>query len=789
MRLFILSFAFGVWYCQQQASLPEAGLLGQLAAAAAVGLALAALCRRHGLGWLPGLAAGGLAGFVWASAYGHYRLSESLAHADEGRDIQIVGVVSSLPQDMERGRRFEFRVESAEAGLPGKLSLAWYREWQRPGEDGGAPDRLYREVHAGERWRLTVRLKRPHANLNPHGFDFEGWMFERGIRATGYVRTTKLAAPNERLADFVWQPGTVVERLREGVRARFFQALPEAPWAGVLVALAVGDQQAIPSGQWLLFARTGITHLMSISGLHVTMVAGLGWWFVAWIWRRRPGLALRFPAQKAAAAGGVLAAVAYCLVAGFGVPAQRTLYMVSVLALALFFGRNLAGSRILALALLVVLLLDPLAVLSPGFWLSFGAVAMLFYVGSGRIGRTHWLLAWGRSQWAVTLGMLPALLALFQQFSLVSPLANALAIPIVTFVITPLALLGAVLPLDWILWLAHQVLAWLMVAMEWLAALPLALWQQQAPTPWAVLLALVGCAVMLLPRGFPAKFWGALALLPLFLLPPERPGPGEMRLTVLDVGEGLAVHVQTRSADMVFDTGPQFSEDANSGNRIIVPYLRAMGIQKLDGVMVSHQDSDHAGGAASLVEAVPAQWLASSLPPEHPLWSGDGRHRPCFAGQHWSWDGVDFQVLSPPWESYAQRPKKSNDMSCVLRIASASGSMLLTADIEARGEGRLLRAGNESLKSDAMTVPHQGSRGSSTPAFIAAVAPSLAVIPVGYRNRFGHPSPETLARYEGVRLLRTDLDGAVTLRFAGGQITVDTARASRKRYWHDSGER
>jgi competence protein ComEC len=786
MRFAILCFAFGIWLCQQQAALPDVGGLEALAGSAGLGLAMAALYRRRWLGRVLALGSAFLLGFVWASSYGHTLLSESLASADEGRDIHVEGVVSGLPQDMDRGRRFDFRVEHADAAVPRHISLAWYRErlW---GEEGSELDTAFREVHAGERWRLTVRLKRPHANLNPHGFDYEGWLFERGVRATGYVRTTKLTAPNELLAIFVWQPSLMVERLRETVRQRFFAALPKAEYAGVLVALAVGDQQAIPARQWLLFSRTGITHLMSISGLHVTMVAGLGWWLVIWIWRRRPKLALWLPAQKAAAAGAVAAGFAYCLLAGFGVPAQRTLYMVAVVALALWSGRNLGGSRILALVLLAVLILDPLAVLSAGFWLSFGAVSILFYVGSGRVGRPHWFKAWTGAQWAITLGMLPALLALFQQFSLVSPLANALAIPIVTFVVTPLALLGAVLPVDGILWLAYQVLAQLMAAMAWLAALPIATWQQQAPAPWAVLLALSGCAVLLLPRAFPGRTWGVLALLPLFLLPPERPGSGELVLTVLDVGEGLAVHAQTHSSDLIYDTGPQFSEDANSGNRIIVPYLRAAGVRHLDGLIISHQDSDHAGGAASLLEAVPTGWIASSLPPEHPLRAGDKRHRPCFAGQHWSRDGVDFDMLYPAWESYAKRPKKTNDMSCVLRISTPSGSILLTADIEARSEARLLRDVKEGVRSDAMTVPHQGSKTSSTPAFVAAVSPSLAVIPVGYRNRFGHPGAGVEERYleRGTHLLRTDLDGAVTLRFAGGKITTETERSARARYWHD----
>ncbi|MEK7736973.1 MAG: ComEC/Rec2 family competence protein, partial [Pseudomonadota bacterium] len=349
--------------------------------------------------------------------------------------------------------------------MPARISLAWYRGWRRDLEEAredGPP--AAPELHAGERWQLTVRLKRPHGNLNPDGFDYEAWLLEAGIRASGYVRP---AADNLRRDAFVMRPGTLVERLREDIRERFLQALPGRPYAGILVALAVGDQRAIDAEQWRLFSRTGITHLMSISGLHVTMFASLAYALLNWLWRRSPKLPLRIPAQRVAVVGGFAAALFYCLIAGFAVPAQRTLYMLAVVAIALWAQRSVSASRVLALALLLVLLLDPWAVLAAGFWLSFGAVALLFYVGSSRLGAAHWLTEWGRTQWAVTLGSIPALLLLFQQFSLVSPLANAIAIPLVSFVITPLALAAAALPpLGMLLEPAHLVTAWLMVFIE-----------------------------------------------------------------------------------------------------------------------------------------------------------------------------------------------------------------------------------------------------------------------------------------------------------------------------------
>jgi competence protein ComEC len=820
MRLAILCFALGVWFLQQQPVLPGWGALVALAAVSA-GLTFTAWRgqgrRRQSLACLAAL----LAGFAWAAAMGQWRLADQLPHENEGRDIRITGVVAALPQAYENGVRFDFEVEQAEAGVPSKISLAWYRGWRTEESDEwhAAP-----ELHAGERWQLTVRLKRPHGNLNPQGFDYEAWLFERGVRATGYVRAaddhassagsgrhaglseakgepgaSRLrsdlwrgspgpqaeATHNRRLAAFVPRFGLAVERLRERVRERFLHSLPEHDYAGVLVALVVGDQRAIDGGLWQVFARTGISHLMSISGLHVTMVAALGAWLVSFAWRRRPALMLRLPAQKAAAAAGWATAFAYCLLAGFGVPAQRTLIMLSVVALALWLGRAASGSRVLALALLIVLLRDPWAVLSAGFWLSFGAVALLFFIAAGRIAPRHWLAEWGRAQWAVTIGLIPALLALFQQFSLVSPLANAVAIPVVSLIVTPLALIGALLPFDLPLVLAHQLLAWLMAFVEWLADLPLTVWQQHAPPAWAVGLAALGCVWLLLPRGFPSRGAGAVLMLPLVLVAPARPAEGELLLTVLDVGQGLAVHAQTAGHDLIYDTGPQFSPDANSGNRILLPYLRAQGVRRLDGLVLTHEDKDHAGGALSLLDGLPVAWTASSLPEDHPFREAPG-HRPCSDGQAWEWDGVRFEMLHPDTAGYEKTKRKSNDMSCVLKVTAGESSALLTGDIETISEQALSKRHGERLRADVLLAPHHGSRTSSSPEFIAAVGARTVIFPVGYRNRFRHPNAEVLRRYEdsGAQLLRTDRDGAVTLHFGAVSPGLTFEREARRRYWH-----
>ncbi|MFA7281605.1 MAG: DNA internalization-related competence protein ComEC/Rec2, partial [Sterolibacterium sp.] len=720
MRLSILCFAVGIVWLQQQASLPDGVELAWLAVAGSV-LLLMPLGRPCVRSAAP--IGAFLLGIAWSGASAQYRLADALATIDEGRDLHLVGVVSSMPQRFENGVRFEFRVEQADAQVPEHISLAWYRGWRREIDETEEVEfHAAPQLHAGERWQLTTRLKRPHGNLNPAGFDYEAWLLEAGIRATGYVRSVP---ENRRLNDFVLSPGNLIEKLREDIRERFYRILPEQPYAGVLVALAVGDQRAIDNELWQLFSRTGITHLMSISGLHVTMFASLVYALLNWLWRRSPVLPLMIPAQRAAVVGGFIAALLYCLIAGFAVPAQRTLYMLTVVAIALWTQRTITPSRVLALALLAVLLLDPWAVLAAGFWLSFGAVGLLFYIGSGRLGALHWLGEWGRSQWAVTLGSLPALLLLFQQFSLVSPLANALAIPVVSFIVTPLVLAAAALPpLGFLLFPAHQMTAWLMSFIAWLGEMPWAVWQQHAPPTWAWLTGLLGCAWLLLPRGFPARWLGLIALLPLLLVPAPRPAVGEVKLVVLDVGQGLAMHIQTAEHDLLYDTGPVYSPEANSGNRVIVPYLRALGVARLDGLVVTHQDTDHSGGAEAVLDAVAVDWLMSSLSYEHGFSALPVRTLPCSAGQAWEWDGVRFEVLHPLADQYAAPARKTNDMSCVLMVSNAFGKVLLTSDIEALSEKALLERAAGRLRADLLIVPHHGSRTSSTPGFIQAVGAS-----------------------------------------------------------------
>lgn len=782
MRSSILAFVAGVWLLQQQAVLPDL--------AWAWGLPLLATAYwlprhrplgavRHGL--LLGMLFG--AGFLFAAAVAGQRMQDALPLAWEGMDITLSGVVASLPIKTEHGQRFEFDVEQViapGAQVPRHIQLNTYTT-----AFNGKPLPNAPSVHAGERWRFTVRLRRPHANANPHVFDLEAWFLERNLRALGSVREQP---DNQRLRVFVMRPGYAVEAVREAIALRFDRVLAGEPYTGVLKALVIGDQSAIPPAQWALYQRTGITHLISISGLHVTMLSGLAFALVYWLWRRSVRLTLRLPARRAAVLAGALTALLYVLLAGFAVPAQRTLYMLLVVAVALWSGRVIAPTRVLLWALLVVVLLDPWAVLSAGFWLSFGAVAAMLFATTARVGKPHWLRAWLATQWAVTLALAPVLLLLFGQLSLVSPLANAFAIPLVSFGVTPLALAGSVPGMDWLLFAAHWLMAGCVWVLDWLAHLPLALWQQPEPGAVAVALALLGALWLLLPRGFPARWLGALLILPALLTPSPQPAPGALWVNVLDVGQGLAVLVRTAHHALLFDTGPRYSAESDSGSRVIVPYLRGEGVARLDGLIVSHDDNDHSGGALSVLREVPAGWLASSLPATHPVLSAGVRSLRCVAGQHWQWDGVNFAVLHPTQASYDDASLKDNNRGCVLKMDAAGGSALLSADIEARDEAELLASVPDRLPATLLVAPHHGSRTSSTPDFVAAVHPAVTVFTVGYRNRFGHPRGDIVARYAGLgsQLLRSDSHGAVAVRFAPDHApSVAAWRQTRQRYWQD----
>ncbi|HST02745.1 MAG TPA: DNA internalization-related competence protein ComEC/Rec2, partial [Usitatibacter sp.] len=701
MRSFVVAFVAGSWWLQHEARLPPLDVL-PFAAILLLATALVPL-RRTSLRMVLAAAAGLLAGYGWAAFRADSRLADALPVSQEMRDVKVEGAIEQLPQLLPGARRFVFDVErvlTPGARVPATISLSWYGE---EGEDAKPPP-----LAAGDRWRFTVRLRRPRGLANPHGFDLEPWALERGIRATGYVRAKPEPLRLEPRAEgWVY----TLHRWRGEIRDRMFLELADARLRGVIAALAIGDQDSIAPDDWEVFWRTGVGHLMSISGLHITMLGALAAAAAYFVWVRIPLLVLAWPARKAAAVVGVAAAFGYCLMTGYAVPAQRTVLMLAAMAACVIADRHVSPSRVLALAALAVLGVDPWAAISPGFWMSFGAVAAILYAMGLRAGRGGKLAAALAEQAAVTLGMLPLLVALFQQVSLVSPIANAFAIPVVSLVVVPLSIAGAFLGVGALLQAAHLIMTWVMVPLEALAGLPAAMLESHEPAAWTVAAAFAGCLWLLAPRGVPLRSAGFAWIAPMFLVLPAAPAPGEAWLDVLDVGNGLAVVVRTANHVVVYDTGPSWSGDADSGNRIVVPFLRGEGLSHLDGVVVSHADDDHSGGAASIALLRDPGWLLSSLPPRHPLQAAFPESHRCEAGQRWSWDGVTFSVLHPAVAIYAEAGRrKENDRGCVLRVATGGASMLLAADVEARSEREMLSRDGGALGSTVLLVAHHGSK-------------------------------------------------------------------------------
>ncbi|BBB66408.1 DNA internalization-related competence protein ComEC/Rec2 [Undibacterium sp. YM2] len=813
MRAVMLGLVFGVAILQQQAELLSYNFLALLVASSLVIILLLLKYKPEPWLHLPvRFALAALLGFVWASAYAHFYMREELPKKWENQDVVLTGTIDSLPFQFEQGQRFNFAVEQVRAdgvgdltGIahwPSKVALSWY------GVDRGSDMRQVTTVQPGERWQFKVRLKRPHGNANPlAGFDYEAWLLEQGIRATGTVRLDKFEPEaviyNRKLADFVWSINNVVEYSRARLRDRIHAALPGQPYTGVLVALVVGDQREIPQSDWTIFNRVGIGHLISISGLHITMVAGLFAGLVFYFWRRsfflNLSLPLRLPAQKAAALAGALMALVYVALAGFGLPAQRTLIMLSVVAVAIWTGRISSFSAVLSLALGLVVLADPWAVLSAGFWLSFAAVGVIVFATGGQErhkpegSRAAGLIASLRSaslmQYAVTLGMIPLTMFLFGQISLISPLANAIAIPLVSFVVTPLALVGSILPAPlsgWLLQIAHVFVDFLARFLTYFSALPYAVWTAPIPSFWLFALAMAGVLWLLAPRAWPLRWLGLVCCLPLLLQTSQRPAEGELAVTALDVGQGMALLLETAHHRLLYDSGPSLGPESDSGSRVILPYLHARGINELDVMMISHNDNDHSGGALSILRHLPVSLLSTSLSLDSPIVQTAKQHWRCVGGQFWDWDGVHFEVLQPGTASYESTKWKPNARSCVLKVSTKLHSILLAGDIEAIQEDELVNSIPQKLKADILLAPHHGSGTSSTEPFLKVVQPELAIFQVGYLNRYHHPKPEVFQRYAdfGIKRLRTDESGAISIQF-GASLKTSQFRQENARYWFD----
>ncbi|WP_462402044.1 DNA internalization-related competence protein ComEC/Rec2 [Pseudomonas sp. Marseille-QA0332] len=718
MRTGMVALALGLLSLRFLPALPSPGWLLPLLA---VGLGCL-FTRAWPLGWL-------LLGFAWACGYAHNALDDRLACALDDRTLWLEGTVVGLPA--REGQRLRFELEAAQsrrAELPRRLQLSWF--------DGPA-------VGSGERWRLAVSLRRPHGLLNPHGPDREAMLLARGIGGSGSVKAgMRLTSARQ-----AW---------RDAIRQRLL-AVDGQGGEAALVALVLGDGSALPRGDWQTLQATGTVHLLVISGQHIGLLAGLVYALVAGA-ARLGWWPTRLPWLPWACALAMLAAVGYGLLAGFQVPVQRACLMLAVVLLWRLRFRHLSASLPLLLALVGVLLVNPLASLLPGFWLSFAAVAILLYSFSGRLGRWRPWQAWTRAQWAIAIGLLPALLALGLPVSLSAPLANLLAVPWISLAVLPLALLGTStlgVPLlgETLLWLAGGLLEGLFRLLEQVALWQPA-WTPTALPAWAWWLVCLGAALVLLPRGMPLRLPGAVLLLALWI-PPAPVPRGQAEVWQLDVGQGLAILLRTREHSLLFDAGPAVGE-LDLGDSVVVPTLRRLGVRQLDLMLVSHAHADHAGGAAAVARALrPARILAG----EASLLPAELAGEPCRNGERWDWDDVQFSLWHWPDGPH------SNQRSCVLLVEASGERLLLTGDIEAAAERRWL-AQPTAPRVDWLQSPHHGSRTSSTEAFLRATAPRGVLISRGRYNSFGHPHAEVLARYRrhGLDVHDSALHGAVRLR-------------------------
>ena len=745
-----------------------------------------------------------------------------------GREILLLGVIASLPQQTDISVRFRFQVQSAfelnqasSVVVPEWIDLVWYDRESAEMMKGS----LWADLKAGDTWQFSARLKAPHGTINPGGFDEALWRWEQGVMATGAVTTTKRAAvPKKIKSSWLYPIAQARQHVRSEIEKKLLQGDAQSrSLAGVIAALVMGDQAAIQAADWDLFRATGVAHLMSISGLHITLFAWVMAAAIRGIWRVSAlcgsRLCLRWPAPHVALLAGTLMATLYALFSGWGLPSQRTVMMLWVVCLLRLAGTKWPIFWSLGLALWVVVALDPWAMLQPGFWLSFVAVGVLMFnapahsadrtqiedVDAKMMQKNVWLSICLkmvgqifqttrnllREQWVVTVALTPLAVLFFGQISWVGLLANLVAIPWVTWLVTPLALLGIFVPPLWLV--ASWALQPLIALLTWMASFQGSVWLLPTPPLVVALMAMGGGLLLLQQWPWALRSWGVLFILPIFLWQVPRPAPGQFDIWFADVGQGNAVLIRTTHHALLYDAGPLYSETSDAGQRILVPLLQRMGV-KLDRVMLSHRDADHTGGAAAVLRAHPQADLWGSLEEGHPL----STLRPvqaCMAGQKWEWDGVQFELLHPLFSDYPKLAG-SNALSCVLRVDASQqasskmshvrqkASALLVGDIEAAQELAMLqRLALQPV--GVLLVPHHGSQTSSTNDFIEALKPHWAVVQAGYLNRYGHPSPRIVQRYEtqGVPLSISSECGAAYWQSTQPQ-ELSCEREVRRRYWH-----
>jgi competence protein ComEC len=676
--------------------------------------------------------------------------------------ITVIGTIGSVPEAQSRTLRFDFiPKDNEQLSLPSKIRLSWYRPYPK-------------ELSAGQQWQLNVKLKPPFGMMNPGGFDYEGWLFQQGIGATGYIKKSdhniKTANP----------PPWHLNAFRQTLADKIKQQLPNSKNIGLIQGLLVGIKHHITHEQWQILRQSGTSHLLAISGLHIGLAATIGFYLFSLLWSIRASHLIWLPAKQVGAIGAISLALIYAALAGFSIPTQRALIMVFVFMIALITRKTVPNSQLLAIAALIILVIDPIAVISPGFWLSFFAVTIIIFISQHRFPIPKW--QWIRVHFFIAFGLTPLLLFFFSQTSLIAPIANIVAVPFVSLVIVPLLLLTSALSL---LWPAASHIGFALIdklfqvltqGLSALAILPYSNWDITLPSPFALFSLTFATGLLLLPKGLPGKNVAFLGFLPL-IFPSNNPiKHDEFSLTLLDVGQGLSSVIQTQHHTLVFDTGAKFSERFNAGEAVLIPFLKKNGINHIDKLIISHSDNDHLGGARSLLSEIAATTILTSQINVLP------NAEPCLAGHSWQWDNIHFELLNP----LPNQIGSDNNLSCVLKVSNQEHSLLLTGDIEKLSEQKLIQRYPKKLASTVLIAPHHGSKTSSTQAFINAVKPKIVLFPAGFLNRYHFPNQAVLKRYidKGSEIYSTAESGAISVQFIPRQKPkINTWRRQGKRIW------
>ncbi|MFO1257355.1 MAG: DNA internalization-related competence protein ComEC/Rec2 [Gammaproteobacteria bacterium] len=688
-----------------------------------------------------------LIGYGWAQIHANAVLSWSLPTKYIGKLATITGRVTHLPQQFVQSLQFDFLIDSIcdEAGSCAKHNAMVRLHWNQAKQ----------LVEPGQSLVLLAKLKPLPILANPGSRNQSKAYFLAKIRALGSVKKLISVLPDE-------NRGAIIDRVRQYCLAKMAPAIESLPYGKILEALTLGVRQKFTKTDWEIFQKTGTSHLMAISGLHIGLIATLFWWLGQRIWRMSYRATCHVPAVQIGGAIGLVSAVFYSLLAGFAVPTQRALVMIAVVVVSTGLKRALSFAQVLCLAIMTIAIWDVLALYSEGFWLS--VIAVFFLLA---LSQNPTRFASVKLQYALLIAMLPLTLLFFSQVSLLSPLTNFFAIPMVGWGVVPLALLGVAFSLcsstlgSVCFYLADRIFALAWFLLEKMAAWPL--YYEFSITPFQFILISIGCALLLLPKGIPWRWLGWLGFLPILFNQAPRPKDGEAWFYLLDIGQGLASVVQTRDHVLLFDAGPKYGP-SDAGERILWPFFREKRIKTIDHVVLSHADSDHIGGFESISKRMSIDTLSSSEPNR---FKGPWETKSCLAGEQWYWNHVQFEMLHPDSDFQG----KKNERSCVLKVTVAEQSILISGDIEKHAEAKLLKYPHDKLQSNIVVVPHHGSLSSSTPQFVKALSPQYALIPVGVANQYGLPKEVVVKRYEaiGSTVLLTSQTGAIWFKLAANQ--------------------